>query len=43
MHNLAQTADKSGLAALIGTGLGLFAMTAVAIGGAIAGVAMMMY
>lgn len=43
MHNLTQPADKSGLAALIGTGLGLFAMTAVAVGGAIAGVAMMMH
>ncbi|WP_255352081.1 hypothetical protein [Novosphingobium sp. AAP93] len=43
MHNLTQPADKSGLAALIGTGLGLFAMTAVAVGGAITGVAMMMY
>ncbi|WP_292948588.1 hypothetical protein [Novosphingobium sp.] len=43
MHNLTQTADKSGLAALIGTGIGLVAMATVAIGGAIAGVAMMMY
>lgn len=43
MDNLSQSADKSGLAALFGTGLGLFAMAVVAIGGAIAGVAMMMY
>lgn len=42
MHNLTNSADKSGLAALLGTGLGLVAMSAVALVGALAGVAMMM-
>ncbi len=35
--------DKSGLSALFGTGLGMVALLAVAIGGAAVGVMMMMH
>lgn len=41
MPTLTTSADKSGIAAIIGTGLGLFAMSAVAVIGALASMAMM--